>query len=272
MELNISWPAVDWILPGNFHLLVQDLNDIVVVREAPWWTPRRIWVALSMVALSAAAAAGWVMILRRQVEFHDTLEQELTGLSIQMDAASDSLPARPDHALKALECARTLLDYTRGEARRSIWDLRAMAIQEKGLFGALEWSGEQFRGAGSPDIRFSCIGETRRLDSRVENHLLRIATECLTNVVKHSGASSVDVKLSFEASEVILSVEDAGVGFVLPGPEEPLKGHFGLRGMKERANQIGAKLEVTTRVGEGTRIEVRVPLEKNSKGVRKQSG
>ncbi|HVJ44751.1 MAG TPA: histidine kinase, partial [Luteolibacter sp.] len=213
IELNTSWPAVDWTVPGDFHLLVQEGNDIRVIRPAPWWTPGRIWTALSVAAVTAAAAAGWVVVLRRQVrsqtetirmqsvretlaeersrmarEFHDTLEQELTGLAIQLDAASDSLPAHPAQAAKALENAYTLLSYTRTETRRSIWDLRAMALQEHGLFGALQLIAEQLEGSGVPKIEMRCEGTARRLEARVETNLLRIGSECLTNAIKHANA------------------------------------------------------------------------------------
>jgi len=284
LELNTRWPAVDWSVPQDFQLLVQSATDVRVTERAPWWTVGRVMTALSVMAVAALAAVVWVMLLRRQVraqtetirrqsaretlaeersrmarEFHDTLEQELTGLSIQLDAASDSLPESPGQALGALESARNLLDYTRGEARRSIWDLRSLALQERGLFGALEWSAEQFRGEGMPDIRLAHSGTPCRMSPRVESHLLRIGTECLTNAVKHAGAAVVEVELAFREGGVALRVADDGKGFRLPGPGEPVSGHFGLRGMRERAAQIGAELEVRSAPGEGTMILVDVP-------------
>lgn len=285
VELNTKWPAVNWPIPESFHLLVQSARDITVARAAPWWTPGRIWTALSVAALSAAAGACWVTVLRRQVgmqtetirmqsaretlaeersrlarEFHDTLEQELTGLSIQLDAASDSLPEAPEQAVRALENAHTLLNYTRTEARRSIWDLRSMALQEHGLCGALGLVVESLRSAAGPEIVLGCGGRERRLGARLETNLLRIGTECVTNAFKHAEATKVEVTLRFGGAEVELSVADDGRGFDPPEAGEPVSGHFGLRGMRERAIQIGASLRVESRPGRGARVVVNAPI------------
>ncbi len=283
VELNTRWPGEDWTVPEGFHLLVQSAADIRVLSNPPWWTPHRIWTALAAVAALAGATAIWVIQLRRQVqaqmetirlqssretlaeersrlarEFHDTLEQELTGVAIQLDAASDSLPAHPDHAVQALESAHTLLAYTRAEARRSIWDLRAMALQERGLFGALEWSARQLRGPDAPEIRLEQTGAPLPLGARLETHLLRIGMEGLTNAVKHSRAAAIHLTLEYGTGRVRLRVRDDGVGFHMPDTAASPQGHFGLRGMRERANQIGAVLEVKSEKGCGTEVTITV--------------
>ena len=288
VELSTSWPGTNWAVPGDFHLLVQSQDDVKVIEDPPWWTPQRIWAALAMAASSAGAATVWVVVLRRQVlaqtetirmqsvretlaeersrmarEFHDTLEQELTGISIQLDAAADSLPSHPAQAVHALESALTLLDYTRTEARRSIWDLRATALQERGLFGALQWSAGQLSGGGNPELKMHCGGEPRRLGARVETHLLRIGTECLTNAVKHSRATKVDLELRFDETETGLRVKDDGIGFEVLSADGSMSGHFGIQGMRERANQIAATFRIESSPGEGTEVIVKVPLNPN---------
>ncbi len=281
IELVASWPSAAMAAPRDFQLLVQSPQDIVVTGHPMWWTPRRFWTALAAAASAATLAGIWVVVLKRQVkaqtgiikkqsiretlaeersrlarEFHDTLEQELTGVAIQLDTAMDTVKHAPDHALEALEHAHTLLKYTRTEARRSIWDLRAMALQEYGLFGALEWSAGQMRGSGAPVITLKCEGTPRGLDIQVETHLLRIGSESLTNAVKHSRASVIDLTLAYTPDKVRIVVKDDGIGFTTAGKPDPSTGHFGLRGMQERAKRIGADLTVESAPGHGTEVVV----------------
>ena len=279
IELVASWPSAAMAAPRDFQMLVQSPADIRLIDHPMWWTPRRFWTALAIAASAATLAGIWVVLLKRQVkaqtgiikeqsiretlaeersrlarEFHDTLEQELTGVAIQIDTAVDALQHTPAHALEALEHAHTLLNYTRTEARRSIWDLRAMALQEYGLFGALEWSASQLRGTGVPVITLTSEGTPFSLDIQVQTHLLRIGTESVTNAVKHARASAIDLTLTYTPGRVVLRVRDDGIGFTMAG--RPEQGHFGLRGMQERAKRIGADLTVRSESGGGTEVVV----------------
>lgn len=285
VELNTRWPAVDWARPINFHLLAQSPDEVEVLRAPPWWTPERIWIALGIVAALTSTAFIWVAVLRRQVnaqteiirqqsvrqtlaeersrlarDLHDTLEQELIGISIQLDAAADSLPQHPAQAQHALESAHTLLSYTRTEARRSIWDLRGMALQEHGLLGALQWSADQLHGPEAPEIELASSGATRRLPAKVESNLLRIGTEGMTNAIKHARATLVKVELHFDPAEVTLAVTDNGSGFEAGFATAVSRGHFGLLGMRERATQMGGVFTLQSAPGKGTEILVRVPV------------
>lgn len=281
IDLVGSWPSAAMAAPRDFQLLVQSPRDIEVTGHPMWWTPRKFWTALASVASAALLAGIWVVVLKRQVrrqtgiiknqsiretlaeersrlarEFHDTLEQELTGVSIQLDTAMDAVKHSPPHALEALEHAHTLLSYTRTEARRSIWDLRAMALQEYGLFGALEWSAGQLRGSGAPEITLELMGTPFPLDIQVETHLLRIGSESMTNSVKHARASVVVLTLSYAPDGVELTVRDDGTGFSEESAPDAGTGHFGLRGMRERANRIGADLTVRSGTDGGTLVVV----------------
>jgi signal transduction histidine kinase len=100
------------------------------------------------------------------------------------------------------------------------------------------------------------VGERRRLDGVVEHHLLRVGQEAMTNAVKHSGCTKIDLELRYERGATTLVVSDNGHG--LPEqPDSPTR-HFGLRGMKERAQHIGATLAVDDS-REGVRVTIRVP-------------
>jgi signal transduction histidine kinase len=102
---------------------------------------------------------------------------------------------------------------------------------------------------------FHSVGETTPLPEDVENELLRIAQECMTNVLKHAGAQRVEIGLVFGADSVSLSIADDGCGFDARAHHDG----FGLVGMRERAERIGARLLVSTQPGHGTRIETVIP-------------
>ncbi len=266
-----------------FRLLLASSDDIRIVRAPDWWTPERIWIALGALAVVAAAILGWNVSLRRRVaaqteiiraqgareavhedrtriarELHDTLEQELTGIAVQLDAVSDRMPASPPDATAALATARALLRHTRTEARRSVWDLRAALLDEGDLGAALRATALQLE--GGPRIAVEVEGDSRRLASGLENNLLRIATEAMTNAVKHARAQRISVRLGFSPTEVELEVDDDGCGFDASRATTLAGGHFGWLGIRERTERVGGTLAVRSAPGAGTRVTVRVRL------------
>lgn len=267
----------------DFRLLVASAQDFRVVRPPDWWTPERIWIALGALAVAALAILGWNVSLRRRVsaqtriiraqaareavhedrtriarELHDTLEQELTGIAVQLDAVNDRLPESPPAAASALTTARALLRHTRTEARRSVWDLRAALLDEGDLASALRATARYLE--GGPEIVVETEGEGRRLPSALENNLLRIATEAMTNAVKHAAARRIVVRLSFAADEVGLEVSDDGRGFDASRAMTLAAGHFGWLGIRERTERIGGTLAVHSTPGGGTSVSVHVRL------------
>ena len=265
----------------GFRLLVTSPNDVAVLRAPDWWTAGRIWTALGVVLASTGAILAWNILLRRRVstqteiirsqsareavhedrtriarELHDTLEQELTGIAVQLDAVSDRLPQSPPAAASALSTARALLRHTRTEARRSVWDLRAALLEEGDLVSAFRETARQF-GAGAV-VTITVDGEPYRLPGSIESNLLRIGTEALTNAWKHAAARQIRLKLSFESARVRLEVSDDGQGFDASRATTLAGGHFGLLGIRERTERIGAELSIHSDAGVGTRIVVTV--------------
>ncbi len=103
-------------------------------------------------------------------------------------------------------------------------------------------------------------GGPTELPQEMEQHLLRIAQEAVTNVLKHAGASRIAIKLHTEARKIYLRIVDNGRGFDQQGVFSSLGGHFGLIGMRERAERLGGELRLASHPGEGTEVEVMVPL------------
>jgi signal transduction histidine kinase len=103
-------------------------------------------------------------------------------------------------------------------------------------------------------------GIYRALSPSLENEVVRIAQEAVANAVRHSGASRLGLDLRYHPNEVTLRVRDNGNGFRTTDPTLPARGHFGLQGMRERADQIGATLNVESSPESGTTITLKVPL------------
>src|ERR1700730_14239039 len=190
-------------------------------------------------------------------ELHDTLIQGLSGITMEMQALAGRLRSPEERA--------TLEDIVRDagtclrETRRSVAGLRSAQSPDSGLAAAIAQAAKQITEA--KDIRLKLKldkGPGALLPPEVQYNLLRIASEAMNNSVKHSGAKVIEVALESTAESLRLSVKDDGAGFLREnGNLRP--GHYGLIGMKERAAQIGAQLNLASEPGRGTTVSVRLP-------------
>jgi len=231
--------------------------------------------ALCVIALIAAAWAIYQLHLRQiryrfslvleerarlAREIHDTLAQGFVGISSQLDAVAMAMPEGGGKARQYLDLARKMARHSLTEARRSVMDLRASVLEGRDLAAALN-SGAQMWVAGSGvQVEVDVSGVSNVLPENMEQHLLRIAQEAVTNVLKHAGASRIWVKLHMEARKLYLRIADNGHGFEEQDVFSSLAGHFGLIGMRERAERLGGELHLASHPGEGTQVEVTVPL------------
>jgi signal transduction histidine kinase len=189
-------------------------------------------------------------------EIHDTLAQGFTGIVLQLEAAEQGLNEAPESVPSHIDRARALARESLSEARRSVWALRPQALEKRDLAGAIRREVERLAGEGRVGARLVVSGKRARLEASVEDALLRITQEALTNVRRHSEATTAEVRLAFGEETVRLSIADNGVGFDTSWSKE---GSFGLIGMNERAQACGGNARVTSTPGTGTRIEVTVP-------------
>jgi signal transduction histidine kinase len=194
-------------------------------------------------------------------ELHDTLEQGLAGIALQLEAVAGSLQASPEAAQQSLDVARQMLRYSQEEARRSVMDLRSQALESRDLAGALtDLARQMTHGTGAvADVQVE--GAVQRLGASDEHHLLRIGLEALTNALKHSGARRITMTLRFRADHTALVVQDDGCGLPHEAPA-PADGHFGLLGIRERVDKLGGMLEIGGEPGAGTRLTVTIPAER----------
>ncbi len=193
-------------------------------------------------------------------EIHDTLAQGFVGISSQLDAVAMCMPEEKSPARKYLDVARRMARHSLTEARRAVMDLRSTALEDKDLAEALENGTRQWAAGSGVEIEVQVDGEPRRIPEEMEQHLLRIAQEAVSNVMKHAGANRIWIRLHMEARKLYLRIKDNGRGFNLDGVFTTMGDHFGLIGMRERAERLGGELRLASHPGEGTEVEVRVPL------------
>lgn len=193
-------------------------------------------------------------------ELHDTLEQTLTGVALQLETTARLYEKEPDGAREHLEVARNLIAESQTEVHRSVWNLRCRALEQFDLPGALLLSTQQITGSSTLSVELKTKGRVRPLPEIVEENLLRIAQECLTNIIKHSGATRAEIELDYGPKNVVLEVTDNGRGFPASGPAGAHEGHFGLLGMSERARRLHGEMIHTSGPGAGTKIRVQIPI------------
>lgn len=222
----------------------------------------QVALALRTSRLSAAGREHAVLEERTRLarEIHDTLAQQLTGIVIQLEAASAMVERGSERAQHTVSVARELARSALQEARRSVWNLRPAPLAATGVIAAIETETRAWQERSGVPARFQTRVPARpSLQPEAEVALLRIAQEALSNVSRHSGATQVDVTLRAEGDEIVLSVRDDGVGFDAEAAA-PRDDCFGLEGMRERVELAGGTLMVITSPGSGTEVVARVPL------------
>ena len=189
-------------------------------------------------------------------DIHDTLAQGFTGVIVQLEAAEDaiSLGSRKEadnHLHRAGELARRSLS----EARRSVHALRPQALQEHNFWEALKGTIKNTTVGTALHATFEAKGKIPELPQSWQENLLHIGQEALTNTLKYAHARNFETRLSYKAKELRLELRDDGDGFKVKDRHDGV----GLTGMRERVEQMGGELEITSARGKGTKITVVLP-------------
>jgi signal transduction histidine kinase len=191
-------------------------------------------------------------------EIHDSLQQGLSGLILQLEATL-KLPSISTDVRTRLSVARNMVSFTRQEVQNAVWDLESPLLENDDLGDALNKMAALIS-SGGPRIELTITGTRRRLSSSATHHLLRIAQEAITNSVRHGAANRITVVLNYADDSVSLAVTDDGCGFL---PQQILTrefGHFGLRGLRGRADKINGDIKIISEPGRGASIQIRVPI------------
>jgi signal transduction histidine kinase len=281
----------------SLELILRSPADLQVLRRPSWWTPRRLAIALGGLAAGLAAAVGWVVLLRREVarqaeklaaerqtrrdaaveyqatlrersrlaaNLHDTVLQTVTGIGYQLNVCSGALEQPQGNVEEKISVAEKMVGHAVQQLRGTVWALRTAAPSNRPLAEALAELAQQVQGGHEATIVVHSTGSApQAVADFLAGNLLLIAQEAMLNALRHGAAGRVDVDLAFHAdpNRVELVVGDDGKGFEIGSQPGPRQGHFGLEGMRERAERLGGSLAVESSLGAGTTVRVVVPLE-----------
>ncbi|HEY8997764.1 MAG TPA: triple tyrosine motif-containing protein, partial [Edaphobacter sp.] len=192
-------------------------------------------------------------------ELHDTLLQSLFGVMLQFHSIAGRL-SQEDPTRQVLSETLVRADTVMQEGRERVRNLRASETDSGSLMDALSTTGYQLQALRPVGFHISSRGWPRSLKPDIQEEVLLIAREALTNAFVHSQAQAISVEVGFRPRRLVIVVEDNGRGIA----EEILRaggreGHWGLLGMRERARKIGSRVDFDSPVGSGTRVTLRVP-------------
>lgn len=262
-------------------------DALVVLRQPLWWTPRRITLAAVGAAAAAigvgAIAAVWIWLLKQQVrrqlaviaggvraeavtderrriagEFHDSLEQGLAAMSLRLGMTAARLPS--GDARGVLEHQRQLLAWLQTETREFLWDLRDPVPADQNLAETLAIHLESLRDLTAVPLTITLPAAVPSFAPAAQHQVSRIVREAVHNAICHAQAKTIDVSLTVsDAGPLVVEVADDGHGCDVVAATGA-RGHYGLRGMEERATRIGGTLTIRSGPGEGTVVRLEVPV------------
>ena len=276
----------------SLELLLRSPQDVTILQSPPWWNWKYTTVAVGIPVAALIGSILWIRTLRRRVELrttqlqetmlklqketqsaailaerdrlageiHDSVEQGLSAIIMQMEAAAKFVD-QPEVVNGYLTMAKNMASFSRSEVQHAVWNLQSPMFENADLPAVLRRVAREISVGDSPRVMVSILGQIRPLPSVVEHHVLRIGQEALTNAIKHGQPNAIEITLRYENEQLIFTVHDDGHGFDpgLPGQGD---GNFGLLGIRTRAQKLGAMLNLNSRPNKGTTIELIVPLAK----------
>ena len=192
------------------------------------------------------------------MELHDTLAQNLTGVSMEIEAANDLRGDAPRPMLDHLGIAAKALKSCRDELRNCLWDLRSQALEETDMTKAVLKTLQPVVNDSRLAVRFNV--PRARLSDNTAHALLRVIRELVVNAIRHGNATTVKVAGTIDGDKLLCSVTDDGCGFNPDAAPGILQGHFGIQGIQERIDEIGGTYEISSTPGKGTKATISVPI------------
>jgi signal transduction histidine kinase/ligand-binding sensor domain-containing protein len=278
--------------PGDYEFRVQGATSrgpwsepgvaVRLVILPPWWQTWWFYAAVCCLLILALFAAYQRRLrqldrlfevrleertserTRIARELHDSLLQGFQGLMFRLQAVRGMLPGRPGDAERALDVALDKADEAIAEGRDTVQDLRSSVLVESNLVAAIAAMGQEIAasatGEAAPSFRVIVEGEERSLDLTVRDEVYRIVREAARNAFRHASARAIEVEISYGDSQFSARVRDDGIGLDPNIVDRGQRtGHWGLPGMRERAESFGGNLNVWSERGAGTEVEVSIP-------------
>ena len=278
-------------------LSINSENDILVLARPPWWTPTRLRTAIGALMFVLVTILIWNFLLRRAVErrgsalekeitsrivsdlkvyertrlavdLHDSIAQNLTGISLEIDAAYGFAMENPNEMMRHLSIASSALRSCRDELRNCLWDLRNQSLEDESMDTAIRRTLTPHLSGAELSVRFNVPRE--RLPDNVAHAILRIIRELTINAVRHGHAKCIKVAGCLDTDHLLFSVKDNGCGF---DPDNRLgveEGHYGLQGVIERADDLDGDMAIESEPGRGTKVTIRINATPNTKKTNEQ--
>jgi signal transduction histidine kinase/ligand-binding sensor domain-containing protein len=269
--------------PGKYRFLVQakinenDWGAVAVLplvvfppfhRSMPFYALMVLTAALLIavahrLALTQLRARNAVLAERSRIarEIHDTLAHGLLAIRLNLDAAKALVDSQPSEAKQHLDQARALADESVHEAHRSVYALRDPDAGHRDVIRAIVQQIETLTMHAPLDVRIEAPNVSIGMDADRQHELLRLVREAATNAINHAMATSLTVRIEARPDALRIDLVDDGRGFdTMPKAGDPVSAHrLGLAGMRERAERLGAMLEIESHTGKGTRVTLAVP-------------
>lgn len=269
----------------GFTLLPRSTEDIRIIRNPPWWTPAKVISAAAILLALLLAGLVWNFILQKlvarkgrelareslahlkaelrvdertglAVELHDTIAQNLTGVSMQMEGVAEAHRIGSPRLGELIGKARHALDSCRTELRNCLWDLRNDAFDSDDISAIIRKAIAPHLGSASADVKLDL--QRSHISDSTFHALLCIIRELVINAVRHGAATQIDIRGEMTETALKITVRDNGRGFdptSRPGPDE---GHFGLLGIQERLDRLGGTLDINSTPGHGAEFTISV--------------
>jgi signal transduction histidine kinase len=279
---NAPFPHIE-----RFSIIVRTPDDVEILSYPPWWTTGRLFAVIGALLALLSGIFVWNRMLKRlaerrgleladekvahvtsdlkvyertrlAVELHDSLSQNLTGVSLAIRAANRLADSDPAAMRQSLNVASNALDSCRDELRNCLWDLRNQTLEESDMNEAIRQTLVPHVGGTKLSIRFNVSRE--RLSDNTAHGILRIIRELASNAVRHGGATEIRIAGSIEKDRPLFSVSDNGGGFdpqTAPGIRQ---GHFGLQGIRDRIDGFEGDFVLDSMPGKGTKATIAIRL------------
>jgi signal transduction histidine kinase/ligand-binding sensor domain-containing protein len=260
---NDEGAALEFVIPPAWYETNSFLVACLAALLAMIWTAYQLRVRQLTYQLNRILEARVSERTRIARDLHDTLLQSFQGLLLRFQSVLKVLPERPLEARQRLESAVDQAAAAIAEGRDAVQGLRSSASETNDLANGIIAIAEELTNAAStvdsPAIEMDVQGGPRQMNPVVRDEVYRIAGEALRNAFRHARARRITVQIRYEKRLFRLTVRDDGTGIDDEAIRQPVAGHFGLHGMRERAEIVGGRLEIWSKRDTGTEIELIIP-------------
>lgn len=267
----------------GFFIVPRVPGDIRILKHPPWWTPGRLFTVIGTLLAVLVGILLWNSSLRRMVErrsreltdetvarvtsnlkvgertrlaveLHDTIAQNLTGVSMEIRTAARIADKNPKGMHSHLDLAVKTLDSCRKDLRNCLWDLRNLTLEEENVNDAIRRTLAPHLGDTSLTVRFNVPRD--RFTDNTAHAILRIIRELAVNAICHGKATAIKVAGSIEGDRLLFSVRDNGSGFNPDSAPGMAQGHFGLQGIRDRIDGLEGEMQIDSAPGQGCKVTI----------------